>query len=311
MKKTGWFLALLLVASGAWAQGGLADDAGTNATTFPIERMKAPTYADQYCAGFITKELLPNANYVGGGLHSPSTTKYTIGDIVFLTGSGYQPGQQLEVVRELRDPNRFELFDGQQKMIRAAGHPYSELGRVRVLDTRNKTAIARVEYSCEPMVPGDSLIPFSEKPQITLREPGRLDRFMPANGKPMGRIIMARDFDSQLGWGGKVYINVGSNQGVKVGDYFRAVRPYSNDLKDPVDSLSFKASTVEDTQRRPASLEAGMFTKEGSGPVVHVRDFPRRAVGEMVVLSVTPTTSTAMVVFAVEDVHAGDFAEVE
>ena len=40
-------------------------------------------------------------------------------------------------------------------------------------------------------------------------------------------------------------------------------------------------------------------------------DYPRRAVGEMVVLSVTPTSSTAMVIFALEDLHLGDFAEME
>ena len=60
---------------------------------------------------------------------------------------------------------------------------------------------------------------------------------------------MGKDFDSQLATGQKLYLNVGSNQGVKVGDYFRAVRNYSVDLHDPVDSLSFKAAISEDTQR--------------------------------------------------------------
>ncbi len=41
---------------------------------------------------------------------------------------------------------------------------------------------------------------------------------------------MGKDFDSVLGTGQKVYFNVGSNQGVKVGDYFRAVRSYAGDL---------------------------------------------------------------------------------
>ena len=52
-----------------------------------------------------------------------------------------------------------------------------------------------------------------------------------------------------------MYLNVGANQGVKPGDYFRAVRTYEADLHDPVDSLSFKASISEDTQRtRPPSI---------------------------------------------------------
>jgi len=42
-----------------------------------------------------------------------------------------------------------------------------------------------------------------------------------------------------------------------------------------------------------------------------VRDLPRRAVGEVVVLNVTPTASSAMIVFALEDVYAGDTVELD
>ena len=48
--------------------------------------------------------------------------------------------------------------------------------------------------------------------------------FCPSNGKASGRIVLAKDFDLLLGNGSKIYMNVGANQGVKVGDYFRAVR---------------------------------------------------------------------------------------
>ncbi len=97
---------------------------------------------------------------------------------------------------------------------------------------------------------------------------------------------------------------------MKVGDYFRAVRSYSSDLADPVDTLSFAASTAEDTQRRPPSIEGNWMTKT-KGPNIHVSDLPRRAVGEIVVISVTPTTATGMIVFSLEDVHVGDGVELD
>ena len=172
-------------------------------------------------------------------------------------------------------------------------------------------AIAQVEYSCEPMAPGDTLIPFAEKTHLTLRDSGRLDRFAPPNGKTTGRLVLARDFDSFLGTGSKVYLNVGANQGVKVGDYFKAVRPYWMDRDDEVDSISLSATVVEDTQLHPPSIEPAMFTKDGSGPTIHLKEYPRRAVGELLILNVTPTSSTGMVIFALEDVHLGDFAELE
>jgi hypothetical protein len=181
---------------------------------------------------------------------------------------------------------------------------------VRIIDTRSRMAIAEVEISCDPVNPGDFAVPYVQKPAIAFHPPLRFDRFLPRNDKLMGRIAMATDFNAEIGPGMKVYMNVGSNQGVKPGDYFRAVRTYEADLHDPVDSLSFKASTNEDTQKRQAVINPNFLTKTG-GPEIHVRDFPRRAVGEVVVISTTPTTATGMVVFAMESVHLGDGVELD
>src|SRR5580704_13846634 len=145
---------------------------------------------------------------------------------VYLAGKGYQVGQKYAVVRELRDPNRYEIFTGQHALLKTMGQPYSELARVRIIDTRNKMAIAEIEMSCDPVNPGDYVIPYVEKPTPAFHPPLRFDRFLPSNGKTTGRIVMAKDFDSEIGPGVKVYLNVGSNQGVKPGDYFRAVRTY-------------------------------------------------------------------------------------
>ena len=43
--------------------------------------------------------------------------------------------------------------------------------------------------------------------------------------------MLGKDFDSVLGTGMKLYMNMGSNQGVKVGDYFRVVRSYTATLR--------------------------------------------------------------------------------
>ena len=309
MKKTGLLLLLSAVAASAQTSGAPQDVIPTNAN-MPIVRYQTPTSADLYCAGFVSHQLLPNANYVAGGLHTPNTTKFVNGDVVYLAGSGYQPGQQYTVVRELRDPSSYELYAGQNSALKAMGQPYAELARIKVLDTRSKMAIAQVEFSCDPASPGDIVVPFVEKTPIAYRAPKTFDRFLPTSDKVNGRIVLAKDFDSFLGTGAKVYINVGSNQGVKIGDYFRAFRRYSADLKDPVDSLSFKASTAEDTQKKPASVDANMLTKS-SGPNIHVADLPRRAVGELVIVGTTPTTATGMLVFALEDVHVGDGVEIE
>ncbi len=318
MKKTRWLLLFCLAIAAAAQDPGAATrpqltaPAGTEPTTisFPFERIQTPTPVDLGCAGFISKQLVPNSNFVAGDLYTPAVTKNSNGEVIYLAGKGYEVGQKYTIVRELHDANRYEIFDGQHTLIKSMGQPYSELARVRVIDTRSKMAIAEIEMSCDPVNPGDYAIPYVEKPTPTFRPPLRFDRFLPSNGKLTGRIAMAKDFDSEIGPGVKVYMNVGSNQGVKPGDYFRAVRAYEADLHDPTDSLSFKASTSEDTQAKQAAFEPNFFTKTG-GPVIHVRDLPRRAVGEVVIISTTPTTSTGMVVFAMESVHLGDGVELD
>jgi len=315
MKKTGLFV--LLLATASWAQSGAdASSAeapqGTSPTpaSFPTMRVMTPTYADLYCAGFISKQILPDANFVAGGLQTPTTTKFTRGDIVYLQGTGYSSGAEYEIVRALRDIDEYEMFPGQRKLLKETGQPYEEVGRVKIVDTRNKAAVALIEYACDGINPGDTAIPFAEKQMVAFHPPMRFDRFLPASSKLSGRIVMGKDFDSQLGTGRTVYINVGANQGVKVGDYFRAVRSYQADHEDPVDSLSFKAAIAEDTQAKTPSVDPNMFTKS-NGPVIHVADLPRRAVGEIVIIGVTPSTATGMIVFAMEDVHAGDGVELD
>ena len=315
MKKTG--LLLLLAATFAVAQQSKitattpdTDGIVHTSANVPYVRFQTPTQADIYCAGFITKDRIPNANYVNGGLETPASTKFEIGELVYLAGSGYQPGQLYSIIRELRDVNEYELYPGMRKVLNSTGRPYGEIGRVRILDIRSRSAIAQVEFSCDPINPGDVAVPFVERTPISFHVPGHFDRFAPPSGKLSGRVVLGKDFDGTLGTGMKLYMNMGSNQGVKVGDYFRVVRPYSATLHDPVDSLMFKAAMSEDTQARPPSFDANFMTRS-KGPNIHVADLPRRAVGEVVVLNVTPTSSSAMVVFALEDVYAGDWVEMD
>ncbi|MFY9673448.1 MAG: hypothetical protein WB817_08345 [Terriglobales bacterium] len=318
MKKTG--LLMVLVASLAFAQtpsvtstmAATPNDKGIveSTTSVPFVRYQTPTQADIYCAGFVSKSKVPDAKYVNGGLETPTSTKFEIGELVYLTGKDYQVGSLYSIVRELRDVNEYEIYPGMRKLLNAAGHPYAEVGRVRILDTRSHSAVAQVEFSCDPINPGDVAVPFVEKAPITFHVPGHFDRYAPSNGKLTGRILLGKDFDTVLGAGVKLYLNVGSNQGVKAGDYFRVVRSYAANLHDAADSLSFKAQISEDTQLHSPTFEANRFTR-GAGPNIHVGDLPRRAVGEVVVLSTTPTSSSAMVVFALENIYAGDVVEMD
>jgi outer membrane protein OmpA-like peptidoglycan-associated protein len=289
-------LLLALGAPLAFSQQG----APKRATTNLAERVQAPSYADMYCAGFITNESHGKGSYVVAGLESPHQTQFRQGDIVFLDGSGLQEGYRLSVIRELRDPNRSRAFAGQTAAISALGQPYAELGQLRVTAIREKTAIARVEYSCAPMAAGDIVVPFQEKAPVAYRANSAMERFPTAAGSVNARIVMAKDFDYLLGTGQKVYLSAGAGKGVKVGDYFRAVRDYDPLRMDEVGALSYKVTQSEETQKSKTVISRAKYA-----------ELPRRTLAEMIVLNVTPTSSTAMITYALENVQVGDAVELE
>jgi hypothetical protein len=279
------------------------------AVTHPVEAIQKPTYEDIHCAGFVTRDAVSRSSFVAGGLTSPDTTKFVKDDVVYLSGGHWSVGDRVTFVRELLDPNRYEPFAGQHALLAATGQPYTELGEGKVVDTRSKMAIALVNFSCEPIVPGDQVTSFIERPEITFRSPQQFDRFAPRSASLIGRIVLAHDFDEVLGTGSKVYLTVGSNKGVKAGDYFRVTRTYAADLIDPMESQSFKASTTEDTQKNPPTV--GSHWGHGKGPVIQVQDMPRHAIGELIVLHASPTSATGMITFALEDIRVGDDVEAE
>jgi outer membrane protein OmpA-like peptidoglycan-associated protein len=295
-------LLMLVMATVAAAQQGQAPQASAPQAklTNIVTRQQAPTYSDVYCAGFITNQPLPKVAYVAGGWGTPHEVRFVDREYVYLEGSGFSVGAQYSIIRQERDPNRYETFRGQAALLRHLGRAYSDVGRVRVVAVRNNMAITQVEFNCTDIMEGDAAIPFAERQTPALHAQINFDRFALPNGKLAGRIVLAKDFDSLLGMGRKVYLNVGSNQGVKVGDYFRAVRTYSSYRDDEADNLSFKASFYDDRQ-----IPAGLF------PYSRLRDLPRISLGEMIVLSVSPTSSTAMITLSLDEIHLGDGVELE
>src|SRR5215831_17510196 len=81
MKKIGLLLVLFASVAALAQSDSAATPEKTQDTTagFPVERVQTPTAADLYCAGFVNKQLLPNANFVAGGLQTPNTTKFVNG----------------------------------------------------------------------------------------------------------------------------------------------------------------------------------------------------------------------------------------
>lgn len=294
--------ALVVFAMAAWAQSQQAPPAAETQTSMakPLQSEGALTYSDLYCAGFITKEMVSKTNLIAGGTYSPEQTQFTRGGVVFVSGAGMQEGQEYSVLRELHDPDRYEPFVGAFAAVASVGQPYAELGRLKVVALRGPSAVAEVEFSCQNMTLGDIVVPYKEHVPVSLRAPMAFERFPANSGHLTARIVMAREFDAEVGMGQKVYLDAGTNKGVKVGDYFRVVRGYDPAKLNAIDAMSNKAPIGEDTQKVPGQLSPEM-----------AKNLPTRALGEMIVINVTQSSATAMITRSLEDIEVGDYVQME
>jgi protein-disulfide isomerase-like protein with CxxC motif len=305
MRKTGFLLSLALA-------GLLLPKVGYSQQTQPTAPAKeqqarsgnlsvgnVPTPNDMYCSGFLTNEHISDKLFVAAGHNSPDQSRYAgISDVIFIHGQGMKPGERYQIVRHVRDTNHYEVFRGQRAAVREVGEPYFELAIVRITDVQKDTGIATFELSCADVMPGDIAIPLVERDAPPFRNV-TVERYTPPTGRPQGRIIMAKEFDSFIGSKYKVYLSIGADKGLKPGDYLRATRTYSYQYHDPEAGLSLKASEYEDTQVHPQKLPTGDLSS-----------LPRRTLGDMMVLQVRPKSATAMILTALEDIHVGDGVEV-
>ena len=265
----------------------------------PAEVGNTPTPNDMYCSGFITTEKVPDKIFVAAGHNTPDQSRYAgKSDIIFLHGAGLKEGERYQIVRHVKDTNHYEIYNGQKSAVHNAGEPYFEMAIVQVNEVQKDTGIATFELSCADVMPGDIAIPLVEREAPPFRKVS-LERYAPPSGKPQGRIVMAKEFDSFLGSKYKAYLSIGADKGLKPGDYLRATRTYSYTYHDPEAGLSRKASEYEDTQVHPQKLPAG-----------DISSLPRRTLGDMIVLQVHAKSATAMVLTALEDIHVGDGVEV-
>jgi len=268
------------------------------ATTNALQHFNGPTLSEVYCAGFVTKEEIHPIARVIDDSNAPEQVRSYDRSYIYLSGSEVQEGKEYLLLRHTHDPNHTQSFPGQLGMLSRLGEMYQDLGRAKVVAIRKKVGVAVVESGCSETLPGDIAVPFQERPRPEFRQT-HFEQFAVPNGKTMGRIVMGRDLDTLVGARRIVYLNVGEAQGVKPGDYFRALRDYGSIASSPTDSLPFMAPPYDPTQKNPPSSHF-----RG-----HADELPIRAVGEMMILSTTPHSSTALTTYAPETIHLGDTVE--
>lgn len=278
MKQTAFLLFLVLL-----AVSPAAIQAQETEAVSPVS-IPAASRSQAYCTGFIASPAVPHDLFVVGGadddFHSV-VRQFVEGESVFLShpeNGNLAVGSEYSVVRPADELFLTMRYQGERWEIRKLGKPYEDVAQVKVTHINPEGAVAKVTFSCEPIVPGDTLVPFQPRPipEYTVSPP--LDHFAPLDkNKHEGRIVASRNNYGSIGNGMVVYLNLGENEGAKPGQRFRIYK-----------LIPSHANIFVVRQPRPPEI-----------------------VGEAVVLSVQGKSSVAMVVSSYREIAAGDYVEEE
>ncbi len=274
-----------------------------------------------YCAGFVQTAPVNTANRIVGAQDEQEKNIYAQNDYLYVNmgaNRGVKVGDMFAVVRprgqvETRWTRKKDL-----------GFYVQEVGAVEVVKVKADVSVVRVKTSCDNLLLGDLLQPVEQRTSSLFRQKEPLDVFADPSGKASGRIFMARDGRELLGREQIVYIDLGAEDSVRVGDALTVYRPLGKGNlfdNDEDESVSARDEGFQSNEYRGGKFSSQAARKSGDqarGKVVTTeeakRDRPanlRKIVGEIVVLNVREKTATAVITRTAQEIHTGDMVELQ
>jgi hypothetical protein len=294
---TAMSFATLMLAFGASAQN-TAQVQVVNANR-PLHEATSPDYTAVYCSGFVTNERVPSDVRLMSGEESADKIVFISGDYIYInrgSAQGVRVGDRFSIVRPDKDPNQVPWFKWQEKLLKAMGTEYIDAGQVEITTVHPNVSIGLIKFSCDYMQRGDIALPMTERPSPPFKPAEKFDKFAPVSGKSVGMLVAGLTFTQAYGKNSTVYVNLGTNQGVKLGDYLRVFR--------------YQGSTSA-TSRNFPDYQYSMYGF-GTTPVKYKwNDMPRDVIGEGIVINVSHNACTIFISYSKIDMYAGDYAEIE
>jgi hypothetical protein len=199
-----------------------------------------------------------------------------------------------------------------------------QVGTLRVVRVKQDVSVALVGRTCDSILLGDLLRAPQQAPATVVGSEMMLDRFAEPSGKQRGRIVLARDGRELVSGSGRLHRprRGGQPQSGRPPDDLQADRdrhrhePQRHEIahnksrgfeserfrggkysinaqrvKDPVGGEDSLTNTLEVKRRRP--------------------QLPRKIVGEMIVIGVETRTAKAVITQTAQEIHTGDYVEVQ
>ena len=334
MPRFGYFKALFsLVCLLAFALSSNAQTPAPTPTVVLPDQQQPQTVIGKtslYCAGFIRHEPLPKMPEIVGAEEEQEQRKFSDGDIVYLNAGadqGIKEGQSFQIIRPRGDVKG--VYKQKQGFI---GTYIQDMGQLQVFKVREHTSIAQITMSCDQVMLGDLLTAVPDREAPVRRTDANIDRFADPSGKQTGRLMMGKDSRELLASHDVVYIDLGSEDQLKKGDYLTIYRPLGGGIISRLDNeeLSRNRSDGFQSEAFRGGGFSGQATRAKDETAFHDSNgryrhrpitpkeiknnrplMPRKIVGEMVVLEVQQRTATAVITRVASEVHTGDWVEIQ
>jgi len=284
---------------------GASPRSQNNAQNPPVSATQAvptatsPDYSAVYCSNFVTSENVASDVRLISGEQSNSKITFATHDFVYVSkgaNQGVHVGDRFSVVRPVSDPVGVQWFKWQAKLLKAMGTVYLDAGQLKVVNVRPNVSVAEVTFSCTYMQRGDIVRPMQDRPSPPFKPASQFDQFAPASGKSTGMLVTGKDFANVYGKFNTVYVNLGTNQGVTVGEYLRVFR--------------YQGGNAETAVYYP-DYQYKMYGFGSTPQAYKWNDLPRDVRGEGIVINVGPNSATILITYSRSELWAGDYAEIE
>lgn len=274
-----------------------------------------------YCAGYVESGEVNTANEIVGAEDEQEQNIYAQGDNVYIsmgTNRGVKVGDMFSVIRPR---GRVETRWTKKNNL---GFYVQEVGAVEIINVKAEVSVARVVSSCDNLLLGDLLQPTPVRSSPLFEKRPMLDVFADPSGKTSGRIFMARDGRELIGREQVVYIDLGTEDSVQVGDYMTIYRSLGKGnlfINDEDEAISAREEGFQSETYRGGKFSNQAARKSGSkanGRIIKTEDAKegrqkglRKVVGELVILNVREKTATAVITRTAQEIHPGDRVELQ
>lgn len=274
-----------------------------------------------YCAGYVQSAPINPSMEIVGGHEEQDQYLYAQNNVVYLNAGANKGIKQGDVLSVFRPRGKVSSKFSKKGNL---GFYVQEVGAVEVIRVKDETAVAKVKTSCDNFLLGDLVQPWEKRTSPAYSQRPPLDRYADASGKAIGRLFMARDGVEMVTRENIVYVDLGAEDNLKAGDILTVFRPLGKgNLFAPAESDTvaasnngfesnfFRGGTFSNQAPRRTGDQAGGRTESQKDAKERRAKGLRKVVGELVVLNVKERTATAVVVRTGNEIHTGDYVEVQ